>query len=161
MNEILLNTAKKFFLLMWTKIDELYIEKKEEHIYFLNIKTPDSPIIIWYSWENLNNIQIVLKKIFSHLLWKNIILHMEVNDYFSKKDKKLYEYIDKKIKQLEKDGKEIILPFFSPYERKKIHDYVKEVWNNEFLTKSIWEWKNRKIHIYKRNLKIDLEWIWI
>jgi predicted RNA-binding protein Jag len=51
-------------------------------------------------------------------------IHIEVNDYLEKKDAKLISFIQNKIEQIEISGKEIILPFFSSYERKKVHSYV-------------------------------------
>jgi predicted RNA-binding protein Jag len=48
-------------------------------------------------------------------------IHMEVNDYMKTKDDRLLDFIKKEISYLEKTGKDIKLPFYSAYERKKIH----------------------------------------
>jgi len=52
------------------------------------------------------------------------------------KEEKLFGYIQSKIEYVESSGKEITLPFFTAYERKKVHSYVSE--NGEKVyTKSV------------------------
>jgi predicted RNA-binding protein Jag len=52
------------------------------------------------------------------------------------------------------------MPFFSAYERKKIHSIVGEYWNPKIYTKSVWEWNERRLFICKTDekLTIDLDW---
>lgn len=163
MNENLFKITKNFFSLMWIEIENLNIEKNEENIYYVKLKTPDSSILIWHSGKNLKNINTILRKIYSNIFWKNTILHVEINDYLNKKDEKLYAFISKQIEKLNSSQKkEIVLPFFWAYDRKKIHNYINKIWAWEILTKSIWKWKERRIHIYKKSFtNIDLDWIWI
>lgn len=68
--------------------------------------------------KNLEDIRNILKNILSKKFDKNIVLHLEVNDYINKKDDRLFNFISKKIDLLKKSWKEIILPFFNSYERK-------------------------------------------
>jgi hypothetical protein len=42
------------------------------------------------------------------------------------KDKKLFSFINSKISIVEKSSKDIQLPFYSAYDRKKIHSFVAE-----------------------------------
>jgi predicted RNA-binding protein Jag len=42
------------------------------------------------------------------------------------KDNKLFNYINSKINIVEKSSKDVQLPFYSSYERKKIHSFVAE-----------------------------------
>jgi predicted RNA-binding protein Jag len=51
-------------------------------------------------------------------------VHIEVNDYLKSKDDRLKNYILAKIKIVEDSGRDLKLPFFSSYERKKIHSIV-------------------------------------
>jgi predicted RNA-binding protein Jag len=55
---------------------------------------------------------------------EKVFIHIEINDYMESKDNRLFEFVKSKIDFVEKSGKEVILPFFSAYERKKIHSYV-------------------------------------
>ncbi len=162
MLELVKDITKQFFEKLCIETDNLEIIQEEENIYYVKIKTKDSSIIIWYSWKNLEAIRSVLKLILTKNHSKNIILHIEVNDYISKKEDKLYNFVMKKIDFL-KDWQDIILPFFNSYERKKIHSYVCWLENDNIFTKSIWEWQDRRLHICKKKnrLTIDINWVGI
>jgi predicted RNA-binding protein Jag len=96
----------------------------------------------------------------SKIYWEKIKLHLEVNDYIKTKDDRLFDFIKKEISFLEKTGKDIKLPYFSSYERKKIHSIVHKMENKSIYTKSIWEGKDRRLYICKQNpkLTIDIDW---
>jgi predicted RNA-binding protein Jag len=66
---------------------------------------------------------------------ENIIIHVEVNDYLKSKDDKLINYIKNKIDYVKETNKDFRLPFFSAYERKKIHSYVSDL-KSDIYTKS-------------------------
>lgn len=152
--------SRDFFEKMGINLDNLEVSKEDENIFYIKVKTNDSPLLIWYSGKNLENIKTVLKSILSRINWENLILHLEVNDYISKKEDKLHDFIRKKI-EIVKSWKEVILPFFNSYERKKIHSYVARLKDETIFTKSIWEWKQRRLHICKvnKNITIDVDWI--
>lgn len=154
--------ALSFFEKLCIDIENIEVTQEAENIYYIKLKTPDSWLLIWYSGKTLEDIRSVLKAIISQY-WenKNIILHLEVNDYLSKKEDKLHNFIMKKI-QLVKSWKwDIVLPFFNSYERKKIHSYVCELNDSEIFTKSVGEWAERRLHICKKskNITIDIDGI--
>ncbi len=154
--------ALSFFEKLCIDIENIEVTQEAENIYYIKLKTPDSWLLIWYSGKTLEDIRSVLKAIISQY-WenKNIILHLEVNDYLSKKEDKLHNFIMKKI-QLVKSWKwDVILPFFNSYERKKIHSYVCELNDSEIFTKSVGEWAERRLHICKKskNITIDIDGI--
>jgi predicted RNA-binding protein Jag len=92
--------------------------------------------------------------------WEKIKLHLEVNDYIKTKDDRLLEFIKKEISYLERTWKDIQLPYFSSYERKKIHSIVHKMKDDSIYTKSIWEGKERRLYICKEKpkLTIDIDW---
>ena len=96
----------------------------------------------------------------SKKIWEKIKIHIEVNDYVKTKDDRLLDYIKKEIWSVEKTGKDIQLPFYSSYERKKIHWFVSEMKDKSIYTKSIWEGKDRRLYICKqeKKLTIDIDW---
>ncbi len=154
--------ALSFFEKLCIDIENMEVTQEAENIYYIKLKTPDSWLLIWYSGKTLEDIRGVLKAIISQY-WenKNIILHIEVNDYLSKKEDKLHDFIMKKI-QLVKSWKwDVILPFFNSYERKKIHSYVCELNDSEIFTKSVGDWAERRLHICKKskNITIDIDGI--
>lgn len=153
--------VKELFERLNISIDSINIDNSEKpNIFTIKIKTEESWLIIWQNGKNLDAIQNVLKIMSSKIVWEKIKIHLEVNDYMKTKDDRLYDFIKKEIEYLEKTWKEIKLPFYSAYERKKIHWYVHKMSNKWIFTKSKWEWKERRLYIYKEapKLTIDIDW---
>lgn len=150
----------EFFSKMLIELDSLEVIKEDENIFYIKVKTSDSSIVIWHSWKNLDDIKVILKWILSKINGKNIVIHLEVNDYLSKKEDKLFDFIRKKI-EIVKTWREVILPYFNSYERKKIHSFINELNDSSIFTKSIWEGEERRLHICKKseNITIDIDWI--
>ena len=160
MVEVIEKLTKTFFEKLGTSIDQIEIIEEENNIFLLKIKSSESPLLIWTNWKNLDNIQSILKLIIKNNTNDNIKIHIEINDYQKCKDDKLKQYIFSKISLVEKSWKDLKLPFFSAYDRKKIHSIVSEYNNSKIYTKSIWEWSERRLYICKVNEKItiDLDW---
>jgi len=155
---IIKDIIEKFFFLLWVNFELKTIDVKN-NIIDIKIKSDDSNLIIWYSWNNLTSIRSILNIILYKKFNEKIILNIEINDYLYSKDQKLYSFIDSKIKK-NKDSNKIILSNFNSYERKKIHSYIKEKYSQSwYFTTSIWELNNRKIYILKKSktLTIDID----
>ena len=152
-----------FFEKLLIDIEDLEVLQEGENIFYIKLKTTDSGLLIWYMWKTLEDIRAILKNIIlSKLGETSLIIHLEVNDYLLKKDDKLFSFIAKKI-ELVKSWKDVILPYYNPYERKKIHNYISSLNDSEVFTKSVWEGSERRMHIYKKNknITIDMDWVWI
>ena len=149
-----------FFNKLDIKIDSIDVKQEEENIFFIKLKTEESWLIIWPHWKNLENIKLILNLMIWRLVWNKIRLHIEVNDYMQSKDEKLFSFINSKIVIVEKTSRDIQLPFYSSYERKKIHSFVADYKNDQIYTKSIWEWRERRLYICKKDAKltIDIDW---
>lgn len=139
-----------FFEKMLIDIENIEVEKEEENIISIRLKTPDSSLVIWYSGQNLEDIRLILKQILRKTVGEISTIHIEVNDYMAQKENKLLDFIKKKIDLTKKTWKETILPFYNSYERKKIHNFVSSLNDNQIWTKSVWEWKERRLHIFKK-----------
>lgn len=152
--------SKTFFDWLWISIDSLEVINEENNIFLIKIQSSESPLLIWTNWKNLDNILNILKLIIKNNLEENVKIHIEINDYQKSKDDKLKKYIESKIEFVEKTWKDLKLPFFSAYERKKIHSFVSEYNNPKIYTKSIWEGSERRLYICRINEKItiDLDW---
>lgn len=144
------NLTVLFFEKMLINIENIDVEIEEESIVNIKIKTPDSSLVIGFSWKNLEDIRLVLKQILRKNFREISSIHIEVNDYIEQKEGKLLDFVSKKIELAKKTWKEIILPFYNSYERKKIHNFVSSLNDNEIWTKSVWEWKERRLHIFKK-----------
>lgn len=160
MEDIIKNIVEEFFSKMLVDFSNLEVKKELENIYYIKLETTDSSLIIWTRWRNLDDIKNILKILINRKAEENIIIHIEVNDYLKSKEDKLINYIKNKIDYVKETNKDFRLPFFSAYERKKIHSYVSDL-KSDIYTKSEWEWKERRLYICKKNNKmtIDLDWI--
>ncbi|MGB2110452.1 MAG: hypothetical protein ACPHY8_00490 [Patescibacteria group bacterium] len=52
---------------------------------------------------------------------KKVKLRLEVNDYQTSQDARLFQFIQSKIDEVKKTSIECKLPEYTPYQRKKIH----------------------------------------
>ncbi len=151
--------VKKFFTLMQLEINSLSLSIEENNIYNVKIDTPDSWILIWPHWKNLDFLHSFLRSMISKLVENKVSVHIEVNDYMKSKDEKLFGFIKSKIKSISK-GWDVCLPFLNSYERKKVHSFIADLNDDTLSTKSVWEWKDRRLHICKtwHKLSIDIDW---
>jgi len=149
-----------FFENFWIKINSLEVINEEKNIFLVKIKSDESSLLIWPNWKNLDHISNILKLIIKNNFEENIKIHIEINDYIKSKDDRLKSHIISKIKYVEKSWQDLMLPFYSAYDRKKIHSIVSEYKNDKIYTKSIWEWNERRLYICKINerITIDLDW---
>ncbi len=162
MNEEIKWMVSEFFDKLPVEIDSLetIIDDESNNIINIKLKTEDSGVIIWPHGKNLDAIQNILKLMIAKKVWDKVRLHLEVNDYVETKDERLFSFIKSKIEQLRRTKEDICLPFYTAYERKKIHGFVSEQNFDNIYTKSIWEWRDRRMHlcIQKEKLSIDIDW---
>lgn len=140
---------EKFFKNLKIKIDSISItdDKEEDNVIFVKIETPDSWIIIGDHGATLEDIKYLLSKMISKIHKRNIIVQLEVNDYFEEKDKRMFKFIDSKIEFAMKNNTTVVLSNYTAYERKKIHNYIKTK-NLEWLRSfSSWQEDQRVMHI--------------
>lgn len=149
-----------FFNNFLIKIDSIEVINEEKNIFLIKINSPESWLIIWPNWRNLDHISNILKLIIKKNIIEPIKIHIEINDYMKSKDDRLKTFILSKIKVVEKSWNDLMLPYYSAYDRKKIHSIVADYKNDKIYTKSIWEWNQRRLYICKINEKItiDLDW---
>lgn len=162
---IIQNLTSKLLDHLLLDIEDIKVIKEddEKEIYYIKINTPESGRLIWFSWTNLENFSILLKSIIKNKLNENIKIHIEVNDYIERKDSKLFNFIDKQISILKQNWKEIILPKYNAYQRKKIHSYISWLNDSSITTRSVWEWEERRLHLIKisKTITIDIDSVWI
>ncbi|MDD4151453.1 MAG: hypothetical protein PHR68_02455 [Candidatus Gracilibacteria bacterium] len=149
--------STSFFTNLSIDLENLEIVEQEKNIYYIKIKSSDSPILIGHSGDTLRDIKNILSMILNKTFEEKIVIHLEINDYMESKDNRLFDFVKNKIEFVEKTGKDIVLPFFSAYERKKIHSFVAELGNNKIYTKSSGEGKERRMHICKKDQKLTID----
>lgn len=161
MIDIVKKVTENFFEKLWIEISELEITNESKNIYKIKLKSEDSNLLIWTHWQNLEAIWRILKLLIVKKSQEKVIIHIEVNDYLSSKDERLFDLVRSKLEYLNKYWKEIIMPILTPYERKKVHSFVIEFGWWRIYTWSVWEWNERRLHIYKMdsNITLDIDWV--
>lgn len=156
MQEWVEKLCQDFFTNLWTDFSDLKILSEEENIYRITLQSQDSSLLIGPHGKNIEIITHLLKLLIIKQTKSYIHIHLEINDYQQKKDEKLIAFIASKIKLAQESGREIVLPYFTAYERKKVHSYVSTAWWNIY-TASKWEWKDRRIHLQKKDEKMTID----
>lgn len=156
MQETIEKLSQDFFEKLWVDFSALEIKLEAENIYKISLKSEDSHLLIWPHGKNLDTITHLLKLLLAKHTESYINIHLEVNDYLEQKDQKLLNFIATKIKLVKETWKEVVLPFFTAYERKKVHSFVSNTgWN--IYTQSVWEGKERRIHLCKKDEKMTID----
>ena len=160
MLNIIKDFTQSFFDKLNIKIDSLEIKEEKTNIFLIKIKSEESQLLIWSQWKNLDAIQNIIRLIISKKVNLKTKIHLEINDYKQEKDTRLLQFITWKINSVKKTGKDIMLPYYSAYERKKIHSFVAEYNDDSIFTKSIWKDKDRRLYICQKwtKLSIDIDW---
>ena len=99
MQEQILSIARHFFTLMNLSIEDIAVECQDlkKCIYLIQIKTPDSKILIGIHGQTLEITKHLLSRILEKQIQIPILIHLEVNDYLRSKDEKFYRYLDGRI----------------------------------------------------------------
>lgn len=128
MQEQITGIARNFFTLMGLDLEDVIVECQDEKkgIYLIQVKTPDSKILIGVHGQTLEMTKHLLTRILEKTLETSLFIHLEVNDYLQAKDEKFYRYLDSRIEYAMRSGKEISIPNLSSYDRKKAHGYISE-----------------------------------
>lgn len=112
-----------FFTGLGITIESLEVREEGDDIQ-IDIKTPDSALLIGMHGKNIEPIQHLLSRIAEKKLGKYIHLHLEVNDYMKAKEERLFRFLDGKIEFVLSSGKVLQIKNLSPFERKKAHNYI-------------------------------------
>lgn len=148
--------TQEFFTGLGVHFSDIQINEEAEHIFRIALQSDDSHLLIGPHGKNLEVISHLLRLLISKNLDEHTHIHVEVNDYLEKKDEKLRNFIETKINYVKDSGKEIILPFFTAYERKKVHSYVSEHGGSVY-TQSIGEGRDRRIHLCRKDEKMTID----
>ncbi|MCH2188819.1 hypothetical protein MK079_03255 [Candidatus Gracilibacteria bacterium] len=157
MKEYITQIASDFFSHLGTHTETISIEEQEPGIFYIHVQSDDSKLLIGPRGRNLSDMQHLLKTMIQSKQDSRVKIHLEVNDYMASKDTKLHHFLDKKIAQARESGAEVILPFFSGYERKKIHSYVASLGDDSIHTESQGEGKERRMHLSVSGPKLSID----
>ncbi|MFA6091244.1 MAG: R3H domain-containing nucleic acid-binding protein [Candidatus Gracilibacteria bacterium] len=148
--------ARNFFTLMRIEFEDVIVECQDEKkgIYLIQVKTPDSKILIGIHGQTLEMMKHLLSRILEKTLDTSLLIHLEVNDYLQAKDEKFYRYLEGRIAYAMRSREELILPNLSSYDRKKAHGYISDKKIEGLKTFSVGEGKDRALHLSYAGPKI-------
>ncbi|NDK10005.1 hypothetical protein GW846_04445 [Candidatus Gracilibacteria bacterium] len=150
------NIVLTFFEKLGIAIISVSVDLETENIYNIRLETDDSHLVIGPHGKNLETLTHILRLIIAKRCTGYITLHLEVNDYIQKKEQKLLDFIQSKIDIVLNTGNEVILPYLSSYERKKIHTYIHEN-AAAIASHSEGEGENRRMHLTKQDIKLTID----
>lgn len=156
MQQQILPIARNFFTLMGLSIEDVIVECQDEKkgIYLIQVKTPDSKILIGIHGQTLEMTKHLLTRILEKTLDTSLLIHLEVNDYLQAKDEKFYGYLNGRIAYAMRSWEEVTLPNLSSYDRKKAHGYISDKKIEGFKSFSVGEGKDRELHLSYTGPKI-------
>lgn len=158
MSEDIKNCISQFFIWLEIEFDELNTTLNEDkNIVITKIQSTESGLLIWPHGKNLDCIQWLIRQMINKDSEVRYKFRLDVNDYESSKDERLFSFIQSKINEVKKTGIDCKLPFYSPYERKKIHSYVADLKDDSFYTQSRGEDKDRRLFICKQEKKLTID----
>ncbi len=126
---------------------EATFEEEARNIILVTVRTPDSKLLIGMHGRTLEAIVTILTRMADRATDASTRIHLEVNDYLSSRDAKLFSFIDSKIARVLSSGQEISIPNLSSYERKKVHSYLSEKNIVGVRTYSVGEGRDRHLCI--------------
>lgn len=99
MQEQITGIARNFFTLMGLSLEDVLVDCQDEKkgIYLIQVKTPDSKILIGIHGQTLEMTKHLLTRILEKTLGMSLLIHLEVNDYLQAKDEKFYRYLESRI----------------------------------------------------------------
>lgn len=149
MQEQISEISRKFFTLMGLSIEDIVVECQDQKkgIYLVQVKTPDSKILIGIHGQTLEMTKHLLTRVLEKTLDASLLVHLEVNDYLQAKDEKFFRYLESRLAYAMRSGEEITLPNLSSYDRKKAHGYISEKKIEGLKTFSVGEGKDRSLHL--------------
>lgn len=158
MQQQITEIARNFFTLMGLTLEDVVVECQDEKkgIYLIQVKTPDSKILIGVHGQTLEMTKHLLTRILEKKLDTSLLIHLEVNDYLQAKDEKFYRYLESRISYAMRSGEEISLPNLTSYDRKKAHGYISDKKIEGFKSFSVGEGKDRELHLVYTGPKLTM-----
>lgn len=136
---------KTFFQHLWIPLESLEVEAQSDINFCIQIQTPDSALLIGRYGKNIDDLELIIRSFFSQKFQQKIRVRLEINDYKKTRNERLIDFIAWKIDELKQQKIQIPLPYYDSYQRKKIHDYIHRLKDDQIQSKSTWEGKERRM----------------
>ena len=153
MELLIKETLEKLLDIMGIQYTGVKITKEHGSVYYTEIQTSNSSLLIGWHGETIAAIQHILKC----LLWKQgveskIQIVLDVDGYKKRQEESVIRLAERKAEVAVSSQKEVILPPMNPYFRRKIHTHLAESakFKDIVITESVGEGEERQIKILPR-----------
>jgi spoIIIJ-associated protein len=153
MELLIKETLEKLLDIMGIQYTGVKISKEHNSVYYTEIQTSNSSLLIGWHGETIAAIQHILKC----LLWKQgveskIQIVLDVDGYKKRQEESVIRLAERKAEVAVSSQKEVILPPMNPYFRRKIHTHLAESakFKDIVITESVGEGEERQIKILPR-----------
>lgn len=157
MSEEIKNYISLFFQGLEIDLNDFTVMIENNSI-IIKIQTKEFWLLIWSHGKTFESILSLLNQIINNknqeIRYK---IKLEINDYKGTRDDRLFSFIQSKIIEVQNTWIECKLPFYSAYERKKIHNFISEIQDKNISTQSRWKDNERRIFIYKKEKKLTID----
>lgn len=150
MELLIKETLEKLLDILKVSYTGVKVEKEKESIFYVEIETENSNLLIGWHGETINAIQHILRS----LLWKQgveskIQVTLDVDNYKKRQEYSILKLAERKAELALETAKSINLPPMNPYFRRKIHLFLAEddKFKDKVITESIGEGDRRQIKI--------------
>jgi len=149
--EIIQKTAEELLNFLEIVKPKLSLEKDQEGVFHLNIKTEDSGILIGYHGENVYALQLLLSLIVYKKLgkWQRIVV--DVGGWREKREEQLKRMALAAAQRVKFSQESVVIPYLNAAERRVIHLALAN--NPDVTTRSEGEGRERKLVVEPKNKK--------
>ncbi len=150
MELLIKETLEKLLNILGISYTGVKITKEKENVYYTEIETENTSLLIGWHGETIASIQHILKS----LLWKQGVesktqVIVDVDGYKKRQEDSVIRLAERKAEVAIADQIEIKLPPMNPYFRRKVHLHLAESdkYKNLVSTDSVGEGEHRQIKI--------------
>lgn len=143
--EIIKKTTEELLQLLEIEKPAVEVEKDEQGVFYVAIKTLDSGILIGYHGENIYALQLILSLIVYKKIdhWQRIVL--DVGDWRKKREEQLKKMALGAAQKVKFSQEPVVMPYLNSVERRIVHLALTE--NPDVTTRSEGESSERKLII--------------
>lgn len=143
--EIIKKTANEFFDKMGYSVETeaSSIERDNEDILEINIKTPEAQNLIGKQGLVLADIQLLLRKVIKNKTNKEMYVSLDIDNYKKNKEDYLRDVAESIADEVARTGREKEMPFASSFDRRIIHTELAK--RSDVYTESHGEGEERKV----------------
>lgn len=150
MELLIKETLEKLLNILGISYTGIKITKEKEDVYYTEIETENSSLLIGWHGETIAAIQHVLKC----LLWKQGVesktqIIVDVDGYKKRQEESVVRLAERKADLAVSNQKEVILPPMNPYLRRKIHLHLadSDKYKDIVVTESVGDGTQRQVKI--------------